>query len=113
MALDQQQNQSERSDGKKFWCKLFQTRQDLVGAFCDEHLLDKVLEDERFKVKVTKHFYGGMLVSEYVAIRLMGKVSIGNIIGNDVVGIAKKSGFITEDNIILIDGVPHAQFINL
>ena len=109
----EQGQQRSQSEGKKYWCKLFQTRHDLVGAFCDESLLDKELEDEKFKVRVTKHFYGGVLVSEYVATRLMGKVSIGNIIGKEIAELAKKNGFITEDNVILIDGVPHAQFVKL
>ncbi len=109
MARGRQRSQSE----KKYWCKVFHTRQDLVGAICDEDLLDKELEDDRFKIKVTKHFYGGVLISERVAVRIMGKVSIGNIIGKDVTSVAMKSGFITEENIILIDGVPHAQFVRL
>lgn len=103
------QNQSER----RYWCRIFQTRQDLVGAICDERLLGKKLKDERFEITVTKNFYGGLLVSERVAVRILGKISIGNIIGADIVDAAKKNGFITEENIILIDGVPHAQFVNL
>lgn len=109
MVQGRQLNQSKN----KYWCRIFQTRHDMVGAICDEDLLEKNLKDERFDVKITKSFYGGMLVSEYVAIRIMGKVSIGNIIGKNIVGIAKKNGFITDENIIFIDGTPHAQFIGL
>lgn len=111
MARGQLRNRSE--DEKKYWCKIFQTRQDLVGAFCDKSVLGKELEDERFKIKVSKHFYGGVLVSEKVAVRVMSRITIGNIIGKDVIEIAKENGFITEENIILIDGVPHAQFVKL
>lgn len=109
MARGQLRNQSKGE--KKYWCKIFQTRQDLVGAFCDKSILGKELEDERFKIKVSKYFYGGVLVSEKVAVRIMSRITIGNIIGKDVSEIAKKNGFITEENIILIDGVPHAQFV--
>lgn len=109
VARDLQRNQSE----KRFWCKLFQTRQDLVGAFCDKSLLDKTLEDGKFKIKVTKHFYGGVLINEKVAVKIMSKITAGNIIGKEIVGAAIKNGFITEENLILIDGVPHAQFIKL
>lgn len=111
MARGQLRNQSKGE--KKYWCKIFQTRQDLVGAFCDKSVLGKELEDERFKIKVSKHFYGGVLVSEKVAVRIMSRITIGNIIGKDVIEIAKENGFITEENIILIDEVPHAQFVKL
>jgi hypothetical protein len=92
---------------------VFQTKHDLVGAICDEDLLGKELEDKKVKIKVSKHFYGGVLVSEKVAVRIMGKVTIGNIIGKEVVDAAVRGGFITEENIILIDGVPHAQFVKI
>lgn len=109
MAQDQQQNKSEN----KFWCKIFQTRYDTVGALCDENLLDKDLKYKDVGVKVSKEFYGGVLVSEAAAIKIMRKVTIGNIIGKNIVDLAKKNGFITDENIISIDGTPHAQFVNL
>ena len=83
----------------------------MIGAFCDEDLLEKELEDERFKIKVSRNFYGGMLVSEKVATRMMKRLTIGNLIGKNTVDAAVRSGFITEENIIQIDGVPHAQFV--
>ncbi len=106
---DRPRNQSE----KIYWCKIFQTRHNFVGAFCDKSLLERKLEDDRFKIKVSKQFYGGVLVNEKVAVKIMSKITIGNVIGKDVIEIAKKNGFITEENIILIDGVPHAQFVKL
>lgn len=100
------------SDGK-FWCKIFQTKHDVVGAICDADLLGKELKDSSFKIKITKHFYGGTLVDGRVALKVMGKVTVGNIIGKEIVRLAADNGFIMEDNTILIDGVPHAQFVRL
>jgi uncharacterized protein len=109
VAQDPQRNQSEI----RFWCKVFHTRDSLVGAFCDKDLLDKELEDDRLKIKVTKHFYGGVLVGEKVALKIMERINVGNVIGDDIVGVAMEGGFITKENIVHIDGVPHAQFIKL
>lgn len=92
---------------------MFRTKHELVGAFCDEDILGKKIEDERFKITVSKNFYGGMLITSAMAERVMRKVSIGNIIGNNIVALAKRNGFITEENVILINGVAHAQFVKL
>lgn len=103
------QSQSEM----KFWCKIFQTKHDLVGAICDQNLLEKELRDRNFKIKITKHFYGGKLIDGELAVKVMDRVTIGNIIGKNIVEIATNNGFIIKENTILIDGVPHAQFAKL
>jgi hypothetical protein len=80
---------------------------------CDEDVLGRILEDERFKVTVNRSFYGGLLIGEMVALKIMKKVSIGNLMGANIVDVAVRGGFITRENLIFIDGVPHAQFIKL
>ena len=104
-----------------FWTKIFATKQDLVLAVCDEELIEKELKmktnaNEKknvLKVKVSKNFYGGMLVNEAVVVRLMNKATIGNMMGTHSVELAEKNGFILRENIILIDEVPHAQFVKI
>jgi hypothetical protein len=104
--------QPSRSEGK-FWCKIFQTKHDIVGALCDDDLLDKRLRHGGMEVKVSKDFYGGAVVDEKAAVNIMRKVTVGNVIGERIVGVAKKNGFITDENVISIDGVPHAQFVKV
>lgn len=96
-----------------FWTKVFKTKQDLVVAMCDQNLLDKELQHQNGKVKISKDFYGGKLISEHVAIRLLEKATIGNLFGKDIVDIADRNGFIIKENSILIDGIPHAQFVKI
>jgi uncharacterized protein len=93
-----------------FWCKIFQVRNEVVVAICDENLLDKVLNNNGNEVKISKHFYGENLIDEKKAVKTIKKATIGNIIGKNIVEVAKKNGFISQENIILIDGIPHAQF---
>jgi hypothetical protein len=47
------------------------------------------------------------------AVKIMSKVTIGNIIGRKIVDVAKDNGFITDENVIFIEGVPHAQFVKI
>jgi|YelNatPaOPRAMG01_1025707.scaffolds.fasta_scaffold19059_4 hypothetical protein len=95
-----------------FWSKVFQTKYDLVVAICDEEIIDKEI-DKKLKIKVSKNFYGGKLIDEEVALKLMKKATIGNLIGKKIVELAEKNGFITRENIILINGISHAQFVKI
>lgn len=98
-----------------YWTKLFTTKTEIVVALCDEDILDKVLEFKKknVRIKVSKYFYGEHLVDEKIVLKLMGKATIGNLMGKDVVNLAEKHGFISKENIINIDGIPHAQFVKL
>jgi len=95
-----------------FWGKAFPTKYDLVIAICDEELLDKKIGKE-FKIKISKEFYGEKLIDEKTAIKLMKKATIGNLIGKNIIDLAEKNDFIIRENVIVIDGVPHAQFVKI
>jgi len=96
-----------------YWTKVFKTKQDLVVAICDQNLLDKEINHRNMKIKISKSFYGGKLISEHVAIRLLEKATIANLFGEGIVDIAERNGFIIRKNAILIDGIPHAQFVKI
>ena len=96
-----------------FWGKVFVVKPDIVVAICDETLLDKKIKTEEFDIEVNKNFYGDKLIDENLAITLMKKSTIGNLIGKDIIDLAEKNGFITRENIIFINGVPHAQFVKI
>ena len=96
----------------KFWCKVFVTKYDFLVAICDEDILEKVIR-KKPKVVASKKFYGGKLVNGKIAVRLMEKATIGNLLGKNIVGLAIKNGFIVKDNVIIINGVPHAQFVKI
>lgn len=113
MARDQPQSRSDGPAARRYWCKVFQTKHDLVGAFCDEDIIGETIEDGKLKVKVSRDFYGGALIDERVALRVMEKVTIGNLMGEQIVEAAMEAGFITGENLIFIGGIPHAQFIRL
>ncbi len=98
-----------------YWTKLFTTRTEIVVALCDEDILDKIMEFKKTgaKIKISKYFYGDHLVDESIVLKLMDRATIGNLFGKDIVGLAEKHGFISKENIINIDGIPHAQFVKL
>jgi len=96
-----------------FWSKIFNAKYEIVVAICDEELIDKSINVRNFEVKISKYFYGERLVDENIALKLMKGATIGNLIGKNIVGLAEKNGFIAKENIILINGIPHGQFVKL
>jgi len=97
-----------------FWVKSFKSKKERVLAACDKDLLGKKLESDGHDIKVSEGFYGGEIVeSEDELVIRMEECTIANLIGDRVIEVAKKHGFITEENIISIGGVPHAQFVKL
>jgi hypothetical protein len=96
-----------------FWCKVFSTRHDLVVAICDEDLIDKEIKMKELKIKISKNFYGDRLVDDKIAVRLMKKSTICNLMGKNIVELAEKNNFIIKENVIFINGIPHAQFVKI
>lgn len=98
-----------------FWTKVFTTKSEIIVALCDEDMLDKSVEFKKTgaKIKVSKHFYGEHLVGEGDVLKLLHRATIANLFGKDSVGLAERLGYISKENIIDIDGIPHAQFVKL
>lgn len=96
-----------------FCGRLFTQGRDAVAAICDSDILGKRLKDDRFDVEVSESFYGSERINEAEALKIMENCTIGNLMGVKSVELARKSGFITDENVIYIGGVPHAQFVKV
>ena len=98
-----------------YWTKVFSTKTEIVVALCDEDILDKVIEFKKTKakVKISKYFYGEHLIDDNIVLKLLNKATVGNLFGKNIVMLAEKNGFISKENVINIDGIPHAQFVKL
>jgi len=90
--------QEAQLDEKKFWCKVFQTKFDILVAICDKEILGKRMKFKELKIKIDENFYKGVEINEKVALNLIKKATIVNLFGK---------------NIIKIEGYPHAQIIKL
>ncbi len=80
-------------------------------AACDADLLGKVLEEGELQLAVKPEFYDGMAVTREQLISHLQVATIGNFVGQETVRVVLEEGFIDEDHIITIDGVPHAQMV--
>lgn len=83
-----------------------------VVALCDTNLLDKTFKEKNMKIHVNERFFKGQEVEEEEAIRILrtenNKDATFNIVGENSVKAAVKSGIITEESVIKIQKVPIA-----
>jgi len=82
----------------------------LVVAICDENLLGKEIGKE-LKIRVSEDFYGGEKIDDKKALEVMKKATICNLFGKTIIALAIEKKFIIKENIMFIDEIPHAQFI--
>ncbi|VVB51437.1 Uncharacterised protein [uncultured archaeon] len=91
--------------------KVHTLNNEVLVAACDRSLLDKTLVHGDVEFHVNPAFYGNTLADEKTLIEALKKATIANLVGKKCVAAAVKSGYINQENILIIDGVPHAQMI--
>jgi hypothetical protein len=98
----------------KFWSKLIKTKFETLIAICDEELIGKEIKIEKnFSTSVNERFYKEKLIDEKEALELMEKATIGNLLGERIIKLAIEKNIISPEGVILIGGIPHAQFVKI
>lgn len=92
------------------WTKIYRTSNEILLAAADEELIGLEFKEGKYKIKVSEGFYKGQLVNEQQFIELFSLCTVANIVGNRAVEAAIKAGFIDRTRILVIGGIPHAQF---
>ena len=87
----------------------YQGKETLVAA-ADADLVGRTFREGKFKIEVGK-FYEGDVVSEETFLSNLRLATIGNFVGAETIDAAKGAGFVSDDGILWIGGVPHAQFV--
>ena len=83
----------------------------VVTAVCDSELIGKKFKEGKLCLKVSEKFYKGDLISLEEAEKFLKEAVNLNIVGKKSVDLALKLKVILEENIVNIQGVPHAQSI--
>jgi hypothetical protein len=83
-----------------------------VVSLCDSELLGKRFEQGILQLDVRKNFYEGDEISEEQALHLIEKHAAQdatfNIVGQQAVSTAIKSGIISKEGVGKISGIPYA-----
>jgi len=97
----------------EFSMRLHRTPDDSILAICDAAILGKTFRQGNICLEVSEPFYGGDIVSEEEVVNAMGRFSIINMVGNEIVDLAISKGIVFAENIIVVDGVKHAQAVRM
>lgn len=90
--------------------KVYHQGKETLVAAADTDLVGRTFREGKFKIEVGK-FYEGDVVSEEMFVSHLHLATIGNFVGKETVDAAKRAGFVSDEGILWIDGVPHAQFV--
>ncbi len=83
----------------------------LLVAICDRELIGQTFSDGALALEVSEFFYKGEIASSSDVRDALEHAMAANLVGERSVGHALEGGFITEENILIIDGTPHAQML--
>ncbi|MEM0139256.1 MAG: DUF424 family protein [Ferroplasma sp.] len=93
--------------------KILNVRGEIMLAAADSNIIDKEFREGKLHIKVSTEFYGNIAVSDEVFISSLNLCTIANLVGEHVVNTAIDANYIDKDNVIRIDGVPHAQMAKM
>jgi hypothetical protein len=79
---------------------------EIVVALCDDNLIGEELRKGFF---VNPRFYKGRRCSKKRALENLKRASVVNAVGADSVQLLLDNGFVKQDEIVNVAGVPHAQ----
>ena len=99
--------------GETIYCKLVEKQNSRVLACCDKELLGQTLTQGKIHFEVRESFYKGQAVSEEKFRGLLKQASNINLVGEKCVGLALKEGYLNQNDIIKIQGIPHALIFKL
>ena len=95
------------------YSKLHESEHQVVIAICDEGIVGKTFTEGDKELIISEDFYKGILMDEEEILDILKGASNVNFAVEDSISCGLKSGLITEDSIIIIGGVKHAQFFSL
>ena len=93
--------------------RVYEKNRDVLLAACDKELLGKKFEENGLIIDVKEEFYNGKEVNADSLSQLLDEVTIANLVGDKVVSVAKKKNLISEEGVLVVQGVPHAQIFRM
>ncbi len=94
----------------RFVAKEYRQGKETLFAACDEECLGEHYREGALQLKVDASFYDGGRIGRAEFEVAMRRATIANFVGERAVALAIDLGFVSADNVIRIEGVPHAQW---
>ena len=94
----------------KIYMKIHRAGNEILLAACDAWLVGKTLKKGDVDFVISKEFYADVLGDAEMLKRHFEIATIGNLVGELAVKCGIEAGLIDKENVIKIEGIPHAQF---
>jgi hypothetical protein len=92
--------------------KIHYLGKELMVAACDSNLLGKRFKEGKIVLNASKEFYGNGFKGNGERLKKeLGRATIANLTGEEAVSSAIEAGFIDEERVIKVKGIPHAQYL--
>ncbi len=95
------------------YMKKYDTDGKLIVAVCDTDILGKKFKEGKLVLKLEESFYKGEEVCENEVKDALSCAHIANIAGEKSIACAVECGCVDPDTVIFIDGIPHAQMVQI
>lgn len=96
-----------------FKFRVYRSGREVVLAAADEELVGREFRDGKVRLKVSEAFYGSETIEPRDLVVQLRGCTIANLVGERVVALAVEQGYVSEQHILWIGGVPHAQMATL
>jgi len=95
------------------YLKIHRTEEHILVAVCDKEILGKKISDGELEVEISERFYKGKIAARKEVLEALESATVANLFGEKAVACALESGFIDGQNVLRINGIPHAQIYKL
>ena len=85
----------------------------LVLAACDAGLVGRKFEENGVILDLASGFYQGSIMDCEKFGKKLDQAYIANLVGKQTIEFAKKRGLVADSGTLHVNGVPHAQVLNL
>jgi hypothetical protein len=94
-----------------FAVKSYQQGVQRLVAACDAELLGTQHREGKFRLDVAPGFYDGLRVDQETLTAYLRGCTVANLVGARTVELAIGMGLVDPENVLRVDGVPHAQVL--
>ncbi|MCZ7399126.1 MAG: DUF424 family protein [Candidatus Methanoperedens sp.] len=95
------------------YMKKYDTDGQIVVALCDKDIIGKKFKEGILVLKLDECFYKGDEVCEEEVKDALSGATMANIAGEKSIACAVACGCVDPDTVIFIEGIPHAQMIQI
>jgi uncharacterized protein len=98
-----------QAQARPFRMRVHRQGREVLVAVSDAGLVGKEFREGKMRLLVSEHFYGTEHADATDVLSQLAVCTIANLVGVDAVTLAIQHGYVHPDNVLDIDGVPHAQ----